>query len=285
MVETVTADASADVARPHNTTTHPASRIALQAFRLKLRYALFILGAIVLIVGSIPSWLSGGRYVETDDAYVEGNVLGVSTDVSGLVDQILVHEGKHVAKGQELFRLEPTRFQLAVDQAKANLGQTALQLRSLQADYVTTLHQAAAQQAIVDADRVTFDRDAAFVARNAVARQQYDDAKYKLAADEAALAASKATAAAALARLGGKADLPVEQMPAYRLAAAQLGQAERDLRHSVARAAFDGGDQREQAATRAVPGGGHDGLRADRYRAYVDRRRAQGDRADLCQAR
>jgi membrane fusion protein, multidrug efflux system len=240
MVETVTADASANVARPRDTAIGPESPIARQAFRLKLRYALFILGAIVLIVGSIAYWLSGGRHVETDDAYVEGNVLGVSTDVSGLVDQILVHEGEHVAKGQELFRLEPTRFQLAVDQAKANLGQTALQLRSLQADYATTLHQAAAQQAIVDADRVTFDRDAALVAHNAIARQQYDDAKYKLSADEAALAASMATAAAALARLGGKAGLLVEQMPAYRLAAAQLGQAERDLRHSVVRAAFDG---------------------------------------------
>ena len=129
MVDTVTANIPA--AQPRERETSQRSWLAGQALRLKLRYALFALGAVMLIGGGVSYWLSGGRYVETEDSYVQGNVLDVSTDVSGLVDQILVHEGEHVAKGQELFRLDPTRFQLAVDQARANLAQTALQLKSL----------------------------------------------------------------------------------------------------------------------------------------------------------
>ena len=71
-------------------------------------------------------------------------------------------------------------------------------------------------------------------------RQQYDDAKYKLAADQAALGANQASATSALARLGAKADAPVELMPAYKLAAARLGDAQRDYRHSIVHASFAG---------------------------------------------
>ncbi|HEX4173523.1 MAG TPA: HlyD family secretion protein [Acetobacteraceae bacterium] len=208
--------------------------------RLALRYGLIGFGAILLIVGGLIYWLSGGRYVTTEDAYVQANVLNVTTDVSGLVDQIMVREGETVQQGQVLFRLDPTEFQIAIDQAQANLGQTELQLRSLQADYVTAEKQAAAQQAKVDADQATFDRYAELVKQNAVARQQYDDAKYQLAADQAAFGASQAGARSALARLGSKADAPIETMPAYKLAAAKLADAQRAYRHSVVRAAFAG---------------------------------------------
>ena len=105
--------------------------------RKLIRYSLFALGAVVLVVGGLWYWLSGGRYVESDDAYVQGNVLTVSTDVSGIVDLIPVKDGEHVRAGQVLFRLDPLKFQLAVDEAQANLGQTKLNLESLKAEYVT----------------------------------------------------------------------------------------------------------------------------------------------------
>src|SRR5690348_4530016 len=71
--------------------------------RLAIRYGLIAIGGIALIVGGLAYWLSGGRYVTTDDAYVQSNVLNVTTDVSGLVDRIVVHEGEIVQQGQVLF--------------------------------------------------------------------------------------------------------------------------------------------------------------------------------------
>jgi membrane fusion protein (multidrug efflux system) len=208
--------------------------------RLALRYGLIGLGAIVLLVGGLLYWLSGGRYITTDDAYVQANVLNVTTDVSGLVDRIMVREGQMVRQGQVLFRLDPTEFQIAIDQASANLAQTELQLRSLQADYRTAEAQVTAQQAKVDLDQATFNRDAELVTRNAVSRQQYDEAKYQLEADQGALGASQAAAQSALARLGTKADAPLETMPAYKLAAAKLADAQRSYQHSIVRAPFAG---------------------------------------------
>jgi membrane fusion protein, multidrug efflux system len=207
---------------------------------LVLRVGLIVLGAIVLIVGGTVWWLSGGRYVTTDDAYVQANVLNVTTDVSGLVEEVLVREGQSVDRGEVLFRLDPTAFQLAADEARANLEQTELQLRSLRADYATAEKQAAAQQAKVDADQATFARYADLVVHQAVSREQFDNARYQLASDQAALQASQATALSALARLGGTANAAVETMPTYKLAAARLAEAERNQRHSVVRAAFAG---------------------------------------------
>ena len=52
-------------------------------------------------------------------AYVHANKLMVSTDVSGLVESVNVHEGQQVKAGDILFTLDPKPFQIALDNAKA----------------------------------------------------------------------------------------------------------------------------------------------------------------------
>ncbi|HJS84608.1 MAG TPA: HlyD family secretion protein [Acetobacteraceae bacterium] len=196
--------------------------------------------ALVLLIGGLWYWLSGGRYVTTTDAYVQADVLNVSTDVSGVVQDIAVHDGERVKAGQLLFRLDPLKFQLAVDQARANLEQTKLDLESLKADYLRALQVRAAQAAQVQGDQATFNRAAELVKTRAMPPQQYDEARFKLLADEAQLGSAEAQVKAALAKLGGNADLPVTEMPAYKTALAQLGEAQRQLQHSVVRAPYDG---------------------------------------------
>jgi membrane fusion protein, multidrug efflux system len=208
--------------------------------RRLLRWGLILGAAVVLIVGGLFYWLSGGRYVTTTDAYVQANVLNVATDVSGIVDAIPVHDGEMVKAGQVLFRLDPLKFQLAVEQAQANLHQVELNLNSLKADYERAQRARLAQVAMVENDKATLDRYATLVKQHAVPQQQYDDARYKLQADQAQLGSSEAQVKAALAKLGGQAEIPVTDMPAYKQAQAQLGEAERELRHAVVRAPYDG---------------------------------------------
>jgi membrane fusion protein (multidrug efflux system) len=213
---------------------------ATRRTRKLLRYALFALGAAVLLIGGAWYYLSGGRYVTTDDAYVQANVLTVSTDVSGIVDQIPVHEGEAVTKGQVLLRLDPDKFEIALDNARGNLAQVEITLHSLQAEYLRAQRAAAAQAAQVQADQANYDRYATLVQQRGVTQQQFDDMKYKLVADQATVGAAQAAVTAALARLGGKADAPIAQMPAYRQAAAQLAEAQREFDHSIVRAPFNG---------------------------------------------
>jgi membrane fusion protein (multidrug efflux system) len=151
-----------------------------------------------------------------------------------------VHEGEHVTKGQVLFRLDPLKFQIALDNARADLEQTRLSIESMKADYQAALRNAAAKQQQVNSDQDTYNRFASLVKQHAVTQQETDNARYKLAADQQAYDSAVAQARAQLAKLNGNPDIKPEDMPAYKQAQARLAEAEREMDHSVVRAPYDG---------------------------------------------
>ena len=207
--------------------------------RQRLRRVLFALLPLVLIAGGYW-YVTGGRVMSTDDAYVEADKVGVSTDVSGIVQDVDVGENQHVTAGQVLYRLDPRQFQIALDNAKANLAQTVLAIEAMKKDYARMLSDIDAQQAQVGLDRITDERDAALLKTNAVSKAVYDQAHFTLRADQGKLASLEQQAQVQLARLGGSVDLPVEQHPQYLQAKARVDEAQRQLDHTVVRASFAG---------------------------------------------
>jgi membrane fusion protein (multidrug efflux system) len=197
-------------------------------------------GVLAVVIGAGFYWLSSGRWVETDDAYVQADSLTLSTDVSGIVASIPVHEGQAVTKGETLFTLDPEKFQIALDNARADLAQVRLNIEAAKADYQAALRDTAAKQQQVNSDQATYDRFAALVKQHAVTEQETDDARYKLAADQQAVRASQSQARALLAKLNGKPEIAVEDMPSFKQAQAQVAEAEREMNHSVVRAPYDG---------------------------------------------
>ena len=205
-----------------------------------MRWGLMAGGVLAVIVGGGLYWLSSGRWVETDDAYVQADSMTLSTDVSGIVASIPVHEGQAVTTGTVLFSLDPQKFQIALDNARANLAQVRLNVESAKADYQAALRDTAAKQQQVNADQATYARYASLVKERAVTQQETDDARYKLAADQQAVSASESQARALLAKLAGNPNIAVEDMPAFKQAQAQVAEAEREMAHSVVRAPYDG---------------------------------------------
>ena len=205
-----------------------------------LRRVLMIGGVALVAIVSLVLWLFGGRYVGTDDAYVHAAQLMVSTDVSGLVQDVDVHQGQHVKAGQILFRIDPRQFQIALDNARANLAQTRLTLMAMKDDYTRMLKDIAAQQSQVAWNQVTFDRYANLLKLNSIAPAQYDQARFTLATSQSTLASLKEQADVQLAKLGGSVSTPVERLPQYQAAKAQVDEAQRQLDHTIVRAPFDG---------------------------------------------
>lgn len=185
-------------------------------------------------------WLTGGRYVSTDDAYVHAAKLMVSTDVSGLVQEVDVREGQMVKKGDILFKLDPHPFEIAVDNARAAVYQALQDAESTRSSYHTALGQIAAQAAQVNLAALTNSRMAALARQNAISQSQYDQARLSLAAAQATLNSLKAAAATTLAKLNGDPNLPAEKTPGYLKAKAALDEAERQLAHTIVRAPFAG---------------------------------------------
>src|SRR5258706_4157233 len=109
------------------------------------RLVLMIGGVVLVALVAAYVWLTGGRYVSTDDAYVHASKVNVSVDVSGTVIEVDVHEGQVVKKGDVLFRIDPRPFQIALDNAKAALANAALTVESMKQDYQRMLRDIDAQ--------------------------------------------------------------------------------------------------------------------------------------------
>jgi membrane fusion protein (multidrug efflux system) len=213
---------------------------ALWADKARLRRIAMVWGVIAVVAVSATLWLTGGRYVGTDDSYVRANKLMVSTDVSGLVKDVDVKEGQHVKAGQVLFRLDPKPFQIALDNAKAALAQTVQDVESTRATYKSLLGQIAAQQAQVNLDQITYNRYLSLAKSNAIAPTQVDTARGTLQSAQATLVSLRQNADVQLAKLNGNPAMPATQAPEYLKAQANVDEMQRQLDHAVVRAPFDG---------------------------------------------
>ena len=207
--------------------------------RNRVRWILFAILPIALIAGGYL-YVTGGRVMSTDDAYVEAEKVGVSTDVSGIVKDVDVTENQHVAAGQILYRLDPRQFQIALDNAKANLAQTALSLEAMKQDYKRMLSDAASEQAQVDLDQTNYDRAKMLLHAGTVPQAVYDQALSTLETDKNKLQSLRDQSHVQLARLGGNPDIPATEHPQYSQAQAQVDEAQRQLDHTVVKAAFAG---------------------------------------------
>jgi membrane fusion protein, multidrug efflux system len=207
--------------------------------RRRLRWTLFALLPVALIAGAYW-YVTGGSVMSTDDAYVNAEKVGIATDVSGIVQDVLVHENEHVSTGQVLYRLDPRQFQIALDNAKANLAQVAETLDAMKEDYKRMVSDVAAQQAQVDLDRTNFERAQMLLRTGTATQATYDQANYTLQNDTGKLKALQEQTKVQLARLGGNLDTPTPKLPQYLQAAAQVDEAQRELDHTVVAAPFSG---------------------------------------------
>jgi membrane fusion protein (multidrug efflux system) len=225
--------------KPLNENTSAPKEAAQSARRRSLRWAMFSLLPLALVAGGYW-YITGGQIMSTDDAYVEADKVGISTDVSGIVQDVDVAENQHVKAGQILYRLDARQFQIAVENTKANLAQTGLMIESMKRDYRRMLSDIDAQQSQVELDQSTYDRQADLVQRNVTPKANYDQARFTLQADKSKVASLKQQAEVQLAKLGGNPDIPITEHPQYLQAKAQLDEAQRQLVHTIVRAPFAG---------------------------------------------
>ena len=201
---------------------------------------LLFLGLPVALVGGTYYYVTGGAVMSTDNAYVQAQMLGLSTDVSGTVSEIDVHNNEAVAKGQVMFRLRPDSFQIALDGAEAQLGTVRNQVLTLQASYKQSVAQIAQANADLPYYETSFGRQKNLVASAAASKATFDQAEHDLTAARQRLIVSQAQAQSMLAQLGGDADQPVEQNPFYLQSKSLVDNARRDLNDTIVRAPFDG---------------------------------------------
>lgn len=210
------------------------------AGRRRMRRILLIVIPSIAALVAAAFYLLGGRYVETDNAYVKAEKVPVSADVSGTIVEVLVQENQTVAAGQPLFRLDPASFQVAVAKAEAKLAQVRTDLAALRASYRE-------KQAEITLARTRYAfalreqrRQADLVARNFISASRFDDAKQNSDLASQQISALEQDLKRIAEALGGGVGVPIEQHPSYRVALAELEQARLDQAHGVVRASLPG---------------------------------------------
>ena len=204
-----------------------------------VRWVSFALLPLALIVGAFW-YVTGGQVMSTDDAYVEADKVGISTDVSGIVKEIGVSNNQVVAEGQVLFRMDDLPFRLALERAEAQVGVVRNDLNALKANYGDMQAQIKQAQYDIEYYDREFHRQQELAAKNIASQQTFDTARRNLQNAQQKLASLNQQLAAIAANLNGDPSIPVEQHPRYRDAVAQRDEAARQLDHTVVKAPFAG---------------------------------------------
>jgi membrane fusion protein, multidrug efflux system len=205
-----------------------------------LRPVLMLCGVILLVMASSWYWLAGGRYVSSDDSYVEAATVSLSTDVSGLVDEVDVRDNQHVKTGQVLFKVGQAQYAITVAGDQARLNQVKLDIAANKLGYAESLDEIKMQNVQIQKDHANLTRYAAVVANGGVTKSTYDDAQFQLESDQEKLAALQDQAALQLAKLDDNPNINVEDTPEYMSVLATLRQAQTDQSHSVVKAPYSG---------------------------------------------
>ena len=204
------------------------------------RVLLLVVLPLVSVVAGLTFYLNGGRYVTTDDAYIGAQKILITPDISGKIEKVVVREGQRVNEGDVLFTIDPVPFQLAVNQARAALTQAKTSHDNLIANIKIYDKMADLMQQAVDLKKRDVDRKSTLARSNFGSQLDLDNSSTSLVTAQAELEFVRQQTSSAKTQLLGNVDLPLEQFPPYVLAKAALGQAERNLDHTVMRAPMDG---------------------------------------------
>ena len=226
-------------ASPEKIATEPRRRLqaGLRKYR---RFLLLVVLPLAAVIGGTAFYLSGGRYVTTDDAYIGAQKVLITPDISGKIEKVVVREGQRVNEGDILFEIDPVPFRLALQQAQANLATAKTNYDTLKSNIQIYGQMGDLAQQGVDLKRRDVDRKTSLVRSNVGSQLDLDNSTTALVTASAQLELLKQQIATAKNQLLGNPDLPLEQFPPYAMAKAALDQAQRNLDHSVLRAPMNG---------------------------------------------
>lgn len=202
----------------------------MQGFKTLMRRTVFWLGPLAVVIGGAWLYLHGGRFVETDNAYLKTTMVTISSELSGKVVDVLVADNTRVEAGQLLFRLDPEMHQIALAQAEANLLKVRSDLDSLRADYLNKQGDVSKAEADQSYFAREFVRLQKLADSGAVSTVQVDQAEHEAIAAQKELDSSRQALQVVKARIIDPA-LPLEQHPDYLLALAERDRVKLDLSH------------------------------------------------------
>jgi membrane fusion protein (multidrug efflux system) len=201
---------------------------------------LALIGPLLAVAVGFYVYLSGGRYISTDNAYVKSAKLVVSADISGRVTKVAVQENQAVASGDFLFQIDPAPFQIAVDRANARLLAARQSVKALRAVYKQKQENLTRAQGDVVFYRQQLRRQKQLAQKKLVSGLNLDNAMRNLRISLHRVSLAVQSLAEVGAKLGGDPKLLVDSHPTVRDALADRDKAALDLKNTAVHASIHG---------------------------------------------
>ncbi len=204
--------------------------------RKKRLVALIVIFCIAGLIYGIYWLIFQSKHETTDNAYVQGNVVQITSQIPGTVSSILVNDTDFVRAGQQLVKLDSADSDVALRQARAQLAQAVREVRTLYANNATfkaniSLREAEITRAKSELARAREDlrRRRSIMSSGAVSKEEIQHAEANLIAAQSAEAAAVAASLSAKEQLTSNKSLTdninVEEHPNVLRAAAQFREA------------------------------------------------------------
>ncbi|MCB9994224.1 MAG: HlyD family secretion protein [Hyphomicrobiaceae bacterium] len=185
-------------------------------------------------------YLTGGRYEDTDDAYIRQAIVSISADVPGRVVEVHVSDNETVQAGDLLFQIDPEPYRIALEQADAALAAARLNVEQLRVTYATAEAKLAAAENVLAIRQKAEDRVINLTDKGVTTEAESDNTHLAFQTAQSDVALAKQGVAAAIAALGGNPATPTDELPAVRSALAALDTAKRNLDKTSVVAPADG---------------------------------------------
>lgn len=231
------------VTKPAEVTPAPPPPVAVEEVivvdeapaKSRKRMVIFASVPLLILAVGLFFWLTSGKTVETDNAYVKQDVTAISTQVNGPVSAVYVDEGQHVKAGDVLYRIDPAPFQAAVAAAEAQVAAARLSTTQLVVQSRGTGADISGAEANLAIQRRALARQSALLKRGFTTKSDYDDAMSEVQKAETQLADARAQSNNASAAIA-----PGGNQPSIAAATAALQKAQLDLAHTTIRAPSSG---------------------------------------------
>jgi membrane fusion protein, multidrug efflux system len=151
-----------------------ASSTGPRYWRINKRTLLIAL--VLIMIGAVSpfAWIYLQSYQATDDAQIDGHIDPLSSRIDGTVVGVHAEDDDRVKRGELLVEIDPRDYEVAVEQARAQLELALAQVASAQQDYAATLAKVREDDAANYKAQRDARRYAILLERQVVPQEQYD---------------------------------------------------------------------------------------------------------------
>ncbi len=207
---------------------------------MNYRSLFFSLGLLVAAFVGAYLYLTGDRFVTTDNAYIKLDKVTLSSEVSGKITSVLVKDNQKVAKGDLLITVDDAAYVVAQQKSEARLKKAESYIQSLRASYRTKQAELALAVSNLDYAKKEYERELNLSQKKLTSEALIDDRKHNLdIANEHRIIIEKELAQL-LANLNDHADAPIAEYSEVMEAQADLDLARINLEHTRVVAPFSG---------------------------------------------